>query len=65
MNEQRERARNARATDDAFGVGDDTLTDLTEATEFVGYDTLSCDAKILALVYEGERVGTASAGQKY
>ena len=64
MNEQRERARNARATDDAFGVGDDTLTDLTEATEFVGYDTLSCDAKILALVYEGERVGTASAGQK-
>ena len=64
MNEQRERARNARATDDAFGVGDDTLTDLADATEFVGYDELSCEAKVLAVVYEGERVGTANAGQK-
>ncbi len=64
MNEQRERARNARATDNAFGVGDDTLTDLADATEFVGYDTLSCEAKVLAVVYEGERVGTANAGQK-
>lgn len=64
MNEQRERARNARSTDDAFGVGDDTLTDLAGATEFVGYDELSCEAKVLAVVYEGERVGTANAGQK-
>ena len=50
INEQRERARNARATDDAFGVGDDTLTDLADATEFVGYDELSCEAKVLAVV---------------
>ena len=25
---------------------------------------LSCEAKVLAVVYEGERVGTANAGQK-
>ncbi len=64
MKEQRERARAARATDDAFGFGDDTFVDLTEETKFVGYDALSCEANVLAVVYEGERIGSANAGQK-
>lgn len=64
MNEQRERARNARATGDAFGVGDDSLSDLTEDTVFVGYEQTECDAVIRAILFEGERVGTALAGQK-
>ena len=65
MNSQRERARNARATDDAFGFADDTLAALGDTkTEFLGYDTLECDGRVLAMVCEGQRVETVIAPQK-
>lgn len=64
MNEQRQRARAARATGDAFGFADDTLGLQDVKTTFVGYDTLECDAKVLALMVEGQRVETVIAPQK-
>lgn len=64
MNEQRERARNARATGDAFGYSDDALNLGDAKTEFVGYDSLDCEATVLAIVYEGERVESAISPQR-
>lgn len=65
MEEQRVRARNARATGDAFGgEGEAALAFLQdEKTEFLGYEQLANDAKILGIVYEGERVETAISPQ--
>ncbi len=58
--EQRERARNARknAGADAW-KGSSELFDGIEATKFVGYETLKCDAKILAIVKNNELVKEA------
>lgn len=66
MEEQRVRARNARATDDAFGGGDDGSLDGLEdvKTKFLGYDALCADAKVVAILCEGERVETAIAPQQ-
>ncbi|MFZ2538427.1 MAG: alanine--tRNA ligase [Oscillospiraceae bacterium] len=64
MNEQRDRARNARATGDAFGCNDDSLGLCDTKTEFVGYDTLECEATVLAIVYEGERQDSAISPQR-
>ena len=64
MEEQRVRARNARSAGDAFAFGGVDL-DLDGAqTRFVGYDATDCDARVLAMVCEGERVGAAIAPQK-
>lgn len=62
MNEQRERARNARATGDAFGFGA-TEIDIEGETKFVGYETMQCDAKIIYMQCEGETVDTVIADQ--
>jgi alanyl-tRNA synthetase len=64
MNEQRERARAARATDDAFGGSGSAIHLDGVKTQFVGYDTLEADAKVLALACEGESVETVIASQK-
>ncbi len=64
MNEQRQRARNARTTGDAFGFGG-SITELEgQTTEFVGYDKLNADAKVLYMECEGESIETAIANQK-
>lgn len=64
MNEQRIRARNARATDDAFGFCDNGDEFDCPATNFVGYATLESNAEILFISFEGEAVSTATAPQK-
>ena len=54
MNEQRERARKAReALGDLGWAGIDFGKDIPE-TEFVGYDHESVEAKVLAIVVDGE-----------
>ncbi len=64
MNEQRVRARNARATGDAFGCNEDSFDLCDVKTEFVGYETLECEATVLAIVHEGERQETAISPQR-
>lgn len=65
MEEQRVRARNARATDDAFAGSDVGLEELKgEKTKFLGYDEICADAKILAIVCDGESVFSAVAPQQ-
>ncbi len=64
MNEQRERARAARAAMGDFGWESvDLGLDKSVKTEFLGYSESSCDAKVLAVVADGAVVDTAYEGQ--
>ena len=66
MAEQKARAR-ANAKGDAWGSFNDVWTELSDqisATEFCGYEDDQLEgARVVAIVREGERVATASAGQ--
>ncbi|MBE7031020.1 MAG: alanine--tRNA ligase [Ruminococcaceae bacterium] len=54
MNEQRERARAGRGDGDTLGWKDDSIRKLYEMFEpvFVGYNTLTTEARIMAIVYD-------------
>jgi alanyl-tRNA synthetase len=62
MEEQRERSRSVAA----FAEISDAYKNLSAAgvmPEFVGYDKISCDSKVLLLVEEGQEVQEATKGQ--
>lgn len=61
MEEQRERSRSKTAF---AGVGDayKQLTSEGFKPEFVGYDRLTCDSRVLVLVSDGREVESAQAG---
>ncbi|MBQ2687105.1 MAG: alanine--tRNA ligase [Clostridia bacterium] len=63
--EQKKRSRNARkdAGADAWLSDAVDLADVP-ATEFVGYTENQCDAKVLALIVNGERENAAGEGDK-
>ena len=65
MLEQRERARAARknAGKDAWEGEGSVIEDLPE-TQFLGYEETECDAQILGIVRDGERVESASEGDE-
>lgn len=59
---QRERARSARGAN-VFGKEESLWEEIRDlATEFTGYDSLTSDGQIMALMKDGERVGTAAEG---
>ncbi len=63
MNEQREKARNARkASDGESWKSDGIAFDNIASTEFLGYTENICTATILDIVSEGEHVGNAENG---
>ena len=63
MNEQREKARNARkASDGESWKSDGIVFENIDATEFLGYTENTCKATVLDIVSEGEHVGTAADG---
>ncbi|MEG0894318.1 MAG: alanine--tRNA ligase, partial [Oscillospiraceae bacterium] len=64
MEQQRVRARNARATDDAFGFTSDQLNLDGIKTEFTGYAKMQDESVISAIIYDGEQVSTISAPAK-
>ena len=65
MQEQRERARNARknAGADAWAGENDVLADIP-ATEFLEYEKSQTEATVLAILKDGERVDHATAGDE-
>jgi len=65
MLEQRDRARAARknAGADAW-AGENAVLDDVKATEFIGYKELNAEAKVLAILKDGERTQTATAGDE-
>ncbi len=64
MQEQKERARIARKALGDLGWAGVDLGKEIPATEFVGYDQTSCEAKVLAIVAEDELRGAIPAGTK-
>ncbi len=56
MEIQKERARNARSTKESFASQHVDLMEFTDESEYVGYDHLQCQGKVLALFKEGKRV---------
>jgi alanyl-tRNA synthetase len=63
MLEQKERARSARANISGWSDAAKGILTTVEKTSFVGYDTLSCKGKILAILTEEEEVQTLSEGE--
>ncbi|MCL1999283.1 MAG: alanine--tRNA ligase [Turicibacter sp.] len=64
MEQQRSRARQARGASNYMGA-DETIFDKLPAiqTEFVGYDSLSCSTKILAIVENDKIVESAKSAE--
>ena len=63
MNEQREKARNARkASDGESWKSDGIAFENIPATEFLGYTNEKCTATVLDIVSEGEHVGSVTDG---
>ncbi|MBA9086974.1 alanyl-tRNA synthetase [Fontibacillus solani] len=63
MKEQRERARAARHDSGSMKVQGGALSDFTTKTEFVGYNELEINTKIVAIVSDDQFVDTLSEGQ--
>jgi len=64
MQEQRDRARAARQETDSMKVQGGPLADYTDKSEFVGYDNLSAEVRIQAIVADNEFVDVAGVDQK-
>lgn len=65
LGRQRERARSARRNQGSMQVQSDTLRNITDGSEFVGYDQFAVEgAKVLVLVKGNERAENASEGEK-
>ncbi|OIJ21990.1 alanine--tRNA ligase [Anaerobacillus alkalidiazotrophicus] len=63
MEKQRERARSARQSESSMQSQDRVLGELTVTSKFVGYDNLSCDSIINAIIKEAELVEEATNGE--
>ncbi|WP_372635899.1 alanine--tRNA ligase [Cohnella sp.] len=64
MQEQRDRARAARQETDSMKVQGGPLADYTDKSEFVGYDNLSAEVRVQAIVADNEFVDVAGVDQK-
>ncbi len=62
MQEQKVRAREARANISGWSGASKSLISGLSATEFIGYTSLTCDAKILAILSDDLSVDTISEG---
>lgn len=68
MEEQRARARQSGGMfADVFSGGETSIANLQKAvnkTEFLGYDTIDAQAKVLAILHNGEMVEAAQEGEQ-
>ena len=63
MEEQKQTARENRKDGSSWDGADSFEIDVDKPTEFIGYDTLEADGKILAIVTEGEASNEISKGE--
>jgi alanyl-tRNA synthetase len=65
MKEQKEKARKARKETNYMGADATVYEDLDPAlkSEFVGYESLRCEAEVLAMTTESEVVQALAAGE--
>jgi len=64
MQEQRDRARAARQETDSMKVQGGPLADYEEKSEFVGYDSLTAEVRVQAIVADNAFVDVAGVDQK-
>lgn len=64
MENQRNRARSARKDVDSMQVQNEVLQQLTVESRFVGYDSLTAETKVAAILFESELISKAAAGQE-
>ncbi|MGG1677521.1 alanine--tRNA ligase [Neobacillus sp. NRS-1170] len=64
MEQQRERARKARADVDSMQVQGGVLRDVTVESKFVGYDQLQTTSSVLAIIKNGELANEASKDEE-
>jgi len=62
MGEQRERARSARGNISGWSDASQTMLSGLEKTEFLGYEADECEAKVVAIIVDGESVDEAPEG---
>ncbi len=63
MTQQKKRAREARANIGGWDSSSKSLLENIPVTEFVGYEGFTSDAKILAIMADGELVDSVSEGE--
>ncbi|CAM3981655.1 alanine--tRNA ligase [Cohnella lubricantis] len=63
MEEQRERARSARQETDSMKVQGGALSELTAESEFIGYESLTAEARVVAIVSGDKFVDEAGADE--
>jgi len=65
MNEQREKARNARGDTSTLGWENEVAKLIKDLPfcEFIGYDNLTCDATVTAILKDGELVDALGTGE--
>ncbi|GAB3070988.1 alanine--tRNA ligase [Salinicoccus sesuvii] len=61
MQQQRERARNARKSGDSMQVQSETLSEISDVSVFTGYQSLYEEAKLLHIIQDDSSVGQAEA----
>ncbi|MFX4302867.1 alanine--tRNA ligase [Alicyclobacillus tolerans] len=64
LEEQRERARNARQQTEGMQSERTEIEQITEASQFVGYQTLRAEGSVFALLANGRRVERLEAGME-
>ncbi|WHX65498.1 alanine--tRNA ligase [Peribacillus frigoritolerans] len=64
MDAQRERARSARQDVDSMQIQGGVLGDIKVESEFVGYDQVAVEAKVAAIIQNGELVKEAQEGEE-
>ncbi|MBR5140734.1 MAG: alanine--tRNA ligase [Clostridia bacterium] len=63
MKEQKKRAREARGNISGWADSDSELLNGIDKTDFVGYENDECEAKVVAIITEGERADAVSEGE--
>ncbi|HCY7886968.1 TPA: alanine--tRNA ligase [Staphylococcus aureus] len=63
MQQQRDRARQARQNSQSMQVQSEVLKNITSASTFVGYDTATAQTTLTHFIYNGEEVSQVEAGE--
>ncbi|HDE3357695.1 TPA: alanine--tRNA ligase [Staphylococcus aureus] len=63
MQQQRDRARQARQNSQSMQVQSEVLKNITSASTFVGYDTATAQTTLTHLIYNGKEVSQVEAGE--
>ncbi|MBO7304533.1 MAG: alanine--tRNA ligase, partial [Clostridia bacterium] len=63
MNEQKERARAARGNVSGWSDSSRDVLSALPATEFLGYDEVECEGKLLAIISDGGEVDSVNEGE--